>query len=109
MGDGMTLGERAASKVRVGECVAPQQEERCAHAFALERIEHVPCRPEAGPSSNVSTTSLGASASVCGKCLRPTRGVAAAFTGRMRAVPSASALPGQGTASGTASARTAVA
>src|SRR5205807_154467 len=41
-----------------------------------------------GPSSNVSTTSWSSSGSVCGKPLRPTRGVAAGSTLRMREVPS---------------------
>src|SRR5450755_4147153 len=52
--------------------------------------------PGHGPSSKVSTTSLGASGRVWGSCLRPTRGVVVASTARTRAVPSAFALPGQG-------------
>ena len=43
-----------------------------------------------GPSSKVSTTSWSSSGSVCGKLLRPTRGVVAASTARTREVPSAS-------------------
>jgi len=42
---------------------------------------------------------MGASASVSAKCLRPTRGAVAASSGRTRAVPSGSALPGQGASS----------
>src|SRR6185295_7312638 len=47
-----------------------------------------------GPSSNVRTNSLARSGSVEGNCLRPTRGVLLASTAIIRAVPSASGLPG---------------
>ena len=54
-----------------------------------------------GPSSKVSTTSWSSSGSVCGKLFRPTRGVVAASTARMREVPSAS-LRGHSAASAAA-------
>src|ERR1700730_6114901 len=55
-----------------------------------------PVVPGQGPSSKVSTTSFGASRRVWGNCLRPTRGEVTASTSSTRAVPSPSALPGQG-------------
>src|SRR5260221_14206884 len=54
--------------------------------------------PGQGPSSKVSTTSLGCSGSVARKCLRPTAGVVAGSTARTRAVPSAAGLPEQSAA-----------
>jgi hypothetical protein len=54
--------------------------------------------PSHGPSSKVSTTSFGASGSVCGKCLRPSGGVRAGLIASTRAMPSASGRPGQSAA-----------
>ena len=38
--DSMALAQRAAGELRMRERIAPQQEERCPRAFALERLEN---------------------------------------------------------------------
>src|SRR5262249_43311999 len=47
-----------------------------------------------GPSSKVRTTSLACNGNVDGNCLRPMRGMLLASIAMVRAVPSASGLPG---------------
>ena len=100
--DGRCCGLRPARGGRAPDAsadIAAEQEEGGAHAFVLERVQHLRRGgPGQGPSSKVSTSSLGPSGSVVGNCLRPTRGVVAASTASTRSVPSACGLPGQGAA-----------
>jgi hypothetical protein len=81
--------EARRAELRVGERAASEQEERCLHALALERIEHAAGGAGFRPVIEGSHQLSGCQRQVCEKCLRPTRGRVAASTATTRAVPSA--------------------
>ena len=78
----------------VGRMLA-DREERGLRAMGAERVEHEPqCWFGQGPSSKVSTTSLLRRKSCCVKCSNPKPGPPVVSISTVRAIPSASGLPG---------------
>jgi hypothetical protein len=98
MRDRVALGELALGERRGGRCVAAQQEKGGVHAFMLERVEQF--RGRAGPRSIIEGEHhlLRRERERRGKLLAADARRRRWLTAGARSVPSASGLPGHGSA-----------
>ena len=90
--DAVAAGGDLAQNLRIVGGVLADDEERRAHAFVGQRLDHAAVVFSHGPSSKVRTTSLSRRKSCCLKCSKPKPGPPVVSISTVRATPSAPGL-----------------